>query len=190
MSNGSDKLRVDIRTHTQTDACNNNTQKPKLGFAKNEPQTLVVLNLLRYIKIYLHFVSFPIISMAQILEIYARRRQWPIYPTWSITMAADDLATQGARASSAVTLNEFAPNILISAPEVLTIFLTKSKLKSPQLVTTQFKPCILFDFNTLVYIVNLTITRSLTLKNWGQKSKFGAFGFHCVWTNESNHQSL
>ena len=35
------------------------------------------------------------------------------------TMAADDLATQGARSSGAVVLTHFSQDILISAPEGL-----------------------------------------------------------------------
>ena len=42
--------------------------------------------------------------MAQVFEILPHGRQGPSFPTVSI-MAADDLATQGARASSAMILS-------------------------------------------------------------------------------------
>ena len=58
------------------------------------------------INIYLQFMSFLHTDETQVVEIPPRVRQGPAYSTYIVIniMAADVLATQGARASAAIIL--------------------------------------------------------------------------------------
>ena len=54
--------------------------------------------------IYLHFISFLHIDLPEVVEILPQVRQGLAYSNLVNIMAVDDLATQGARASAAMTL--------------------------------------------------------------------------------------
>ena len=68
--------------------------------------TLYMLNFSEdaYIDMYLHFMSFLQIDMAQVIEILPQVRKELSYSTVS-TMGADVLATQGARASATMIID-------------------------------------------------------------------------------------
>ena len=53
------------------------------------------------------------------------------------TMAADDLATQEARASAVMVINKSAQNILVSAPEGLAIYMAKQSITNLKLKSHQ-----------------------------------------------------
>ena len=55
--------------------------------------------------------------MAQVIEILPYRGQGLIFSCILNTMAADDLAMQGARPWTAIVMTYFSWNILISAPK-------------------------------------------------------------------------
>ena len=59
------------------------------------------------IYLYMYFLSFVNIEVAQAVEILPCGRQWLSYLTYIlIIMVNDDLATQGARASAAMILTQ------------------------------------------------------------------------------------
>ena len=59
----------------------------------------------------MHLISFRDTEVDCAVSILAPGRQIPAYPTWDNSMAAEALATQGARATAAMVLTKLFLNI-------------------------------------------------------------------------------
>ena len=98
--------------------------------------------ILGIMKIYLHFLSSVITTLLYVIIILLHGRQQPLLSCKVNKIAADDLATEGARSSAAMILILISQNILVSALQwlmkypLVTFFLVALKLPIMHQVTS------------------------------------------------------